>query len=144
MVVTTAAIRHLRGSLVSYGDGVLLKKEGAEASDFIKGRTEKYPTNSYKIYINLSDTYSYLNNLYEGGKPVVNKKTGQVGLGRVIDTYTLVGPGGNNCATLVCRGLNAGGANIGIFQSPASLNQFFFNSNAIKNGYNMGLWGPKR
>lgn len=80
---------------------------------------------------------------YEEGTPVIDKQ-GRVKEGRVIDNYTLVGPGGNNCATIVCRGLNAGGANIGVFQSPSSLNLFFFNSNAIKNGYNPGLWGPKR
>ncbi len=131
------------GRFGPYGDGVLLKMDGTDAAGFIKERNEMYPTNSYQVDVNTSNVYSYLNSLYSNGKSVVDKN-GNVGPGRVIDTYTLIGPGGNNCTTLVSRALQQGGFPIGIYQTPASLNLFFFNSNAIHQGYNPGLWGPKQ
>ena len=132
------------GRFGPYGDGVLLKKEGQDAKDFIEERTKAYPTNSYVVDgINATAVYSYFNSKYASGDPVVDKQ-GRVKEGRVIGTYSLVGPGGNNCTTIVCKALNVGGANMQIFQSPASLNLFFFNTEAMKHGYNPGLWGHKQ
>lgn len=130
------------GAFGPYGDGVLLKLEGQDATKFIRERMEAYPTNSFKINdLNIKSTFDYLNNLYLNGKPVNNIN---VQNGKIINMYSLIGPGGDNCTTIISRALEKGGVNIGIFQTPASMNSFFFNTNAIKNGYNPGLWGPKR
>ena len=131
------------GAFGPYGDGILLKKEGQEAIDFINERNSTFPTTSYKVQLNSSAAYSYLNDLYNGGK-LLRDREGNLRQGRAIDTYSLVGPGGNNCATIVSRALQKGNYDIGIFQSPSSLNQFLFNVTAMKNGFNPGLWGPKR
>jgi hypothetical protein len=49
--------------------------------------------------------------------------------GRIIDTYNLVGPGGNNCSTISYKALRAGGANVGAWQSPADVNRYFHGGN---------------
>jgi len=120
------------------GEGVLYKYDGEDAAKFITQRKEESPTNSYSVSVDIGKTYSYLNSIYSNGKPNIDENGKS---GRVVDTYFLLG---NNCTTIVSRALQQGGLPIGIYQTPASLNLFFFNSNAIHQGYNPGLWGPKQ
>jgi len=123
------------------GEGILYKYEGLEATNFIKERMKQSPTKSYVVNdLNVINAFNYLNNLYNEGKPVIDA-AGNVKKGKYIDTYYLLG---NNCSTIVSKALQEGGLGIGVYQTPSSLNQFFFTSDAIRNGYNPGLWGPKR
>ena len=92
------------------GDGVLLKKTGKEAQDFIEKRTKKFPTKVYTYKkINTEKAVNYLEKLYNNGNLNPN------GEGKIVDTYYLLG---NNCTTTVCNALRAGGINIDIIQTP--------------------------
>ena len=116
----------LSGRFGPAGPGVMMRYKGNEAKDFIKERTGKYPTNVYQINnanFNADAAYNYLNNLYWSGEP---NSSG----GRVVDTYLLLG---NNCSTVVCDGLRAGGYNINA-GTPSELNSIL-NFSIILNTY---------
>ena len=132
------------GSLGPLGDGVLLKLDGQTASNFISERTANYPTEKFTVKVNASKVKSYYNKLYNNGT-ALQGKTGYNAYGRVIGTYNLVGPGGNNCTTLTYKALNYGGANIRPAQTPAGMLYDFRQINYINQGYNPSqrLWGPK-
>lgn len=131
------------GSLAPLGDGVLLKLDGDNAQNFIAERTAKYPTDKYSVKVDGAKVKSYYNKLYNSGTALTGKD-GYYKFGRAIDTYNLLGPGGNNCATITYKALNYGGANIGASQTPAGMRYNFQQAEYIKNGYNPGLWGPRR
>ncbi|PXY42776.1 hypothetical protein DMB65_01780 [Flavobacterium cheongpyeongense] len=116
------------GSLGPLGDGVLLKLEGENATNFIAERTQKYPTNKYSVKVNAASTKAYYDKLYNSGTALTGKQ-GFYKFGRAIDTYNLVGPGGNNCATISYKALNAGGGNVGSWQAPADVNRYFNGGN---------------
>lgn len=125
------------------GNGVLLKLEGDKALNFIAERTAKNPTSTYSVEVDGAKVKAYYDKLYNAGKPLQGKD-GYYKYGRVVNTYNLVGPGGNNCTTLTYKALNYGGANIGASQTPAGMNYDFRQAEYIKRGYNPGLWGPKQ
>ena len=116
------------GSLGPLGDGVLLKLEGKNAANFIAERTQKYPTSKYSVKVNASSTKAYYDKLYNSGTPLTGKH-GFYSYGRSIDTYNLVGPGGNNCATLTYKAIRAGGTNVGAWQAPADVNRYYNGGN---------------
>ncbi|MEL5903688.1 RHS repeat-associated core domain-containing protein [Elizabethkingia anophelis subsp. anophelis] len=132
------------GSLGPYGDGILMRLDGEKAANFITDRTSKYPTAKYSVEVDGGKVKSYYDKLYNRGKSLQGK-TGYFKYGRVIDTYSLAGPGGNNCTTIVYKALNYGGANIGAPQTPAGILYNFRKADYIKQGYNPGrhIWGPK-
>lgn len=131
------------GQFGPLGDGVLLRLEGADAANFIKERAGKYPTEVFSVDVNVSSVKSYYDKLYNNGTPLENNK-GFNKFGRAIDTYNLVGPGGNNCTTITYKALNYGGANIGASQTPAGMKYDFQRASYISKGFNPGLSGPKR
>lgn len=131
------------GSLAPLGDGVLLKLEGKNATNFIAERNAKYPTAKYSVRVDGAKVKAYYNKLYDSGKPLTGKDS-YYKYGRAIDTYNLMGPGGNNCTTITYKALNYGGANISPAQTPAGMRYDFQQIEYIKQGYNPGLWGPKR
>ncbi|AMR41797.1 hypothetical protein HZP39_16305 [Elizabethkingia anophelis] len=132
------------GSLGSYGDGVWMRLDGEKAANFITDRTSKYPTAKYSVEVDGGKVKSYYDKLYNRGKSLQGK-TGYFKYGRVIDTYSLAGPGGNNCTTIVYKALNYGCTNIGAPQTPAGILYNFRKADYIKQGYNPGrhIWGPK-
>lgn len=131
------------GKFGPYGDGVLLRLDGDNATNFIAERTAKYPTSTYSVDVDGAKVKAYYNKLYNSGKPLQGKE-GFYKYGRVVDTYTLMGPGGNNCTTITYKALNYGGANMGAPQTPAGMLYNFRQAEYIRRGYNPGLWGPKQ
>lgn len=110
-----------------------MRLDGEKAANFITDRTSKYPTAKYSVEV-------------DGGKvKSLQGKTGYFKYGRVIDTYSLAGPGGNNCTTIVYKALNYGCTNIGAPQTLAGILYNFRKADYIKQGYNPGrhIWGPK-
>lgn len=90
-----------------------MRYKGREAHEFIKDRTNKYPTDIYNISsprFNVDAAYQYLNDLYWSGTP---NRTG----GRETGIYLLTG---NNCATTVRNALEVGGFHV-LGGSPAEL-----------------------
>lgn len=118
------------GSLAPLGDGVLLKLEGKNATNFIAERNAKYPTDKYSVKVDGAKVKAYYNKLYNSGTPLTGKD-GYYKYGRAIDTYNLMGPGGNNCTTITYKALNYGGANIRPAQTPAGMRYDFNNYNII-------------
>ncbi|WP_185126938.1 hypothetical protein [Chryseobacterium taklimakanense] len=88
------------GKFGPYGDGVLLRLDGENATNFIAERTAKYPTSTYSVNVDGAKVKAYYNKLYNSGKPLQGKD-GFYKYGRVVDTYSLMGPGGNNCSTII-------------------------------------------
>ncbi|MFP3596017.1 RHS repeat-associated core domain-containing protein [Chryseobacterium sp. SIMBA_029] len=132
------------GSLAPLGDGVLLKLEGKNASNFIAERNAKYPTDKYSVKVDGAKVKAYYNERYNKGTPLAGKD-GYYKYGRAIDKYNLMGPGGNNCTTITYKALNSGGANIKPAQTPAGLRYDLQQLEYYKQGYNPSqhLWGPK-
>ena len=133
----------LMGEYGPVGPGVLLKLDGDKALNFIAERTATKPTSAYSVEVDGSKVKAYYDKLYNAGKPL-QKKEGYYKYGRVVDTYYVAGPYGNNCTTIAYKALNYGGANIGASQTPTGMNYDFRQSGYIKRGYNPGLSGPKR
>ena len=124
------------GAFGPVGDGVLYKKTGDAATEFIAARTSLFLTKKYSFNVNTTATYNYFNNAYNAG--TYNTRDS-----RVIDTYYLLG---NNCTVIVCSGLRAGGSGIPIIQTPAGFVSFMYNVNRMQNGWNPGAvvpWEPK-
>ncbi|MBB1139566.1 RHS repeat domain-containing protein [Myroides sp. WP-1] len=130
------------GSLGPYGDGVLLRLEGENALNFVAERTSKYPTSRFAVEVNGSKVKAYYDRMYNSGQKI-SGKSGYMSFARVVDTYGLIGPGGNNCTTITYKGLNKGGANINASQTPAGMLYDFQKLQSIKNGYNPSFQGPK-
>jgi hypothetical protein len=132
------------GSLAPLGDGVLLKLEGEYAQNFIAERYAKYPTDKYTVKVDGVKVKSYYNKLYNSGTPITDKG-GYYKYGRAIDTYNLLGPGGNNCTTITYKALNYGGANIRPAQTPAGMRHDFQQLWYYNHGYNPSrrIWGAK-
>jgi hypothetical protein len=132
------------GSLGPLGDGVLLRLEGTDAQNYINDRMTNYPTEKFTVSVNTTKVISYLDKIYNSGTKLSNTK-GYFKNARVVDTYNLVGPCGNNCATMSYKALNYGGAEIRPAQTPAGMLFDFRQINYINQGYqpNKRTWGPK-
>jgi RHS repeat-associated protein len=92
------------GGLGPVGEGVLYKVGGQGAIDFINERTSAYPTEVYSINVeSVNKTFGFFNGLYLNGGENNIPNT------RVINDYYIIG---NNCTTIVCDGLRAGGASV--------------------------------
>ena len=105
------------GEFGPVGVGVLLKK----THSFAVERMAKNPTSVYNFPgADANKTFNYLNNAYNSGTP--NEYSG----GMIIGTYSLLG---NNCTTVTCNALQAGGVDISTIQSPMTfkLNMAFPN-----------------
>lgn len=108
------------GSLGPLGDGVLLRLTGEEAQTFIANRTSKFPTVKYSVEVTSVQVKEYYDKIYESGVQLKGK-AGVYKFGRVVDTYNLIGPGGNNGTTIAYKALNYGGANIRPAQTPGGM-----------------------
>lgn len=94
--------------------------EGKTATNFIAERTAKYPTDKYSVRVDGAKVKAFYNKLYDSGT-ALSELGGLKKYGRRIDTYYLVGPGGNNCTTITYKALNYGGANLRPAQTPAGM-----------------------
>lgn len=132
------------GSLAPMGDGVLLILEGENATNFIAERNAKYPTDKYSVKVDGEKVKAYYNKLYDSGTPLIGKDS-YYKYGRAIDTYNLIGPGGNNCTTITYKALNFGGANILPAQTPWGMKYDFQQLQYYKQGYDpsRSIRGPK-
>ena len=91
------------GTMDPVGHGVLVKKTGSEANDYVKSEMSKSGGALYEITTaDGGKVASHFDAQFEAGAPVPGKPTE-----RVVDTYVL---GENTCVESVVSGLEAGGA----------------------------------
>ncbi|WP_436516226.1 RHS repeat-associated core domain-containing protein [Ekhidna sp. To15] len=107
------------GEFGPVGPGVLIKLKGSAAKNFIKTRTEKYPTRTFSFNGDTKAIRGFFDNLYNSGTPIEGRPSS-----RVVDRYYLLG---NNCTTGVCNGLRAGGINVPVIQTPAAFIRHMMN-----------------
>lgn len=106
------------GAAAPFGDGVLIKYTGKDATDFIQERLLKYGESTFAFEFPKADAKAireHYDKMFASGQipPEGSKAQKEYGgKARIIDAYKLVPAGGpaSTCVTKTCEGLIAGGA----------------------------------